>query len=524
MSSPSPHRHPPPDLHGSFTTDPAVRERHARAAGPLSIAPSAVAAPVDADDLSRLVRWAAETGTPLVPRGAATGMPGGNVGRGVAVDLLAHFGEVGPPDRERHRITVGAGAVASRIQDAAERVGLSPPPLPSSADRCTVGGMVANNAAGARSFRHGAIREWVDGLGVVLADGRAAELSRVDAPPPPFPGLLGALRPRSERILAEWPRVRKNSSGYALDRFLPTGDALQLLVGSEGTLAIVTSVTLRLAPRPPSRGLHVVGVDGPEALLPVIRAAGAVDAEACEFLGRRFVEVASLEEHPGVGPLARGRWGLVLVEVAGSDEEVREALDALRDGAAGRGDPSREATELRERERLWGIRHAASPIVAGSARRGLLSTQFIEDSVVPPDRLPDYLRGLDSILRSAGLDAVIFGHAGDGNVHVNPLVDVSRTGWKDVVREVLDETAALVAGLGGTLAGEHGDGRLRAPLLERIWPSAALEAFHTVKDTLDPSGILNPGVILPLPGQDPLEGLWTRLPDEVAGTVPADGP
>lgn len=513
---------PLPHLEGSFALDPTTREQHARAAGPLYIAPAAVATPRDASDLCRLVRWAADTGTPLVPRGAATGMPGGNVGPGVAVDLLSHFDEIGSPEPERRRITVGAGTVASRVRDAAAGAGLFLPPLPSSADRCTVGGMVANNAAGARSFRHGAVRDWVEALRVVLADGELLELRAGDPPPPPFDGLHRTLLDERDTILEGWPRVRKNSSGYALERFLPHGDALQLVVGSEGTLAIVTSVTLRLAPTPAARGVHVVGVEGPGALLPVIRSAGEVDADACEFFGRRFVEVASLEADPAVGPLARDRWGLVLVEVSGSDEEVRARLEALRSDAQSRGVPSREATDPRERERLWSLRHAASPIVGRSARHGLLSTQFIEDSVVPPPRLPAYLHGLDGILRDAELDAVIFGHAGDGNVHVNPLVDVTRDGWREGVREVLDRTVELVATLGGTLAGEHGDGRLRAPLLDRIWPAPAVDAFRTVKDALDPSGILNPGVILPLPGQDPLEGLWERLPREASG-APPDG-
>ena len=185
VSSPASLPDPPPDFRGAFSTDPDLRERHARAAGPLSLAPVAVATPRDTDDLRRLVRWAGETGTPLVPRGAATGMPGGNVGRGVAVDLLGHFDQVGAVDGERRRIRVGAGAVADEVRRAARRSGLALPPLPSSADRCTVGGMVANNAAGARSFRHGAIREWVEALDVVLADGSLVKLRSGEPPPPP---------------------------------------------------------------------------------------------------------------------------------------------------------------------------------------------------------------------------------------------------------------------------------------------------------------------------------------------------
>src|SRR5690606_33225472 len=124
----------------------------------------------------------------------------------------------------------------------------------------------------------------------------------------------------------------------------------------------------------------------------------------------------------------------------------------------------------------------------------------------------DYVRGLEDILARGGMDAVVFGHAGDGNLHVNPLVDPGIPGWRDRVRTVLDETVTLVATLGGTLSGEHGDGRLRAPFLDRIWPAPLVAGFAEVKRALDPRGFLNPGVVLPLPGQDPLEGLWPDRP------------
>jgi FAD/FMN-containing dehydrogenase len=131
--------------------------------------------------------------------------------------------------------------------------------------------------------------------------------------------------------------------------------------------------------------------------------------------------------------------------------------------------------------------------------------QVIEDGAVPPDRLPEYVRGLRSLLARAGFGGVIFGHAGDGNLHVNPLVDVDQPAWRESLEVVLGEVATLVASLGGTLSGEHGDGRLRAPLLETIWGEEMVALFSGVKDIFDPSRILNPGVILPLPGQRPLD-------------------
>jgi FAD/FMN-containing dehydrogenase len=159
-----------------------------------------------------------------------------------------------------------------------------------------------------------------------------------------------------------------------------------------------------------------------------------------------------------------------------------------------------------EQHGFWTVRHAASPIIAAQAGRRV-SMQFIEDSVVPVDRLPDYILALREILARHHLPAVIFGHGGDGNLHVNPLVDVDRPGWRDELETVLGEVAALVASLGGTLSGEHGDGRIRAPLLETIWGSATVNLFREIKEIFDPARILNPGVILPLPGQRPLDSV-----------------
>lgn len=497
---------PPSAFRGRFLTDPDDLAPWAAASGPYGFMPAAVAVPRDAEDVARLVEWAAARDFPVVPRGAGTGMPGHNVGTGVVLDLST-LDTVDPVDEDRHTIRVGPGAVAAAVAREADRAGLYFPCLPSSADRCTVGGMVANNAAGARSFRHGAVRYWVQELTVVLADGSTATVGTGRPLPVPLKelheDLLQELGPTPEG----WPSVRKNSSGYALDHFLPGGDAAQLIVGSEGTLGIVTSVLLRLTERPLERVALLAGLPDLDRLPDIAHRAAEVGASACEYFGRRILEMADLAEDPEVGPLARGAEGLVLLEMEGSEEEVEEGLPHLRSVAGAHGGASIIARDLPTRERLWHVRHLASPTIARAAERGLRSVQFIEDCVVPLPRLPRFVRGLRGILAGRETDAVIFGHAGDGNLHVNPLLDVGRTGWRDGVRTILEETADLVADCGGTLSGEHGDGRVRAPFLERIWGSRLTAAFRRVKETLDPRGILNPGVVVPLPDQDPLEGL-----------------
>jgi FAD/FMN-containing dehydrogenase len=370
--------------------------------------------------------------------------------------------------------------------------------------------MVANNAAGARTFKYGATRDWVQALDVVTADGNQYRLARDETLPSAFSELHAELHAELGGDLAEWPKVRKNSSGYALDRFLPEADGVQLVVGSEGTLAVVTSVTLDLAPVPEAQAVALIPVRNLIDLPILLQWARDHEASACEFFGRRFLEVASAAGHTFAGAVVEGAEAVLLLELDGDADSVSERAKSLKALAHGLGLKTIVGTEETDRQKLWSVRHAASPLIAESARTGLVSTQIIEDSVVPPEALTAYLSGLDEILHAADTDAVIFGHAGDANVHVNPLLDVRRSDWRDTARTILMETVDLVAELGGTLSGEHGDGRLRAPFLERIWGPKLTTCFKRTKAALDPVGVLNPGVIIPCRDQDPLEGLWPQ--------------
>ncbi len=493
-----------PGFRGRLSQTPSDLRAVSRSTGPVSMKPWALAVPGDLNDVEALVRHASREGWHLTPRGAASGMPGGNVGHGVVVDLTEGFGQLDPVDLERKTVRVGAGVVLARAMNAARQCELDFPPAPSSSERCSAGGVTANNAAGPRSFRHGSARPWVGGVEAVLADGDVLEIDGEST------GTFDVLR---RTLLADqawadgWPEVRKNSSGYALADFAHSGRPGDVLVGSEGTLGILTRVELRLRPLLEARAVAVVALPTLDALVHATDLAHRVEAAACEFLGKSFLEMGGVGADPLVGDLARDAWGLAVLECEGSKDIVKAGIDQLTREARGLGLQMRSAENAEETEGLWGVRHRASPTIAANAGRERTSMQFIEDSVVPPQRLPDYLSGLARILSEARLEAVVFGHAGDGNVHVNPLVPTGAPDWRDRVRHTLHGVTTLVASLGGTLSGEHGDGRIRAPMLERIWSPEAVRAFRMTKDTLDPVGTFNPGVILPLPGQDPLEGL-----------------
>ena len=313
--------------------------------------------------------------------------------------------------------------------------------------------------------------------------------------------------------------MRKNSSGYAVGAFLDSGDLLDLLIGSEGTLGFITGLECGLAPLPGARAGLRIALRSLDDLADVVTALLPIRPAAVELLDRTFLELVAGQggEVPAV---ARGADAVLLVEFERATEgAARGAVgDAVRAVSAWTADVETAITP-EESERLWSLRHAASPILAGlpASKRSL---QVIEDGAVPVARLADYIRLVRRVTRAHELEAVIFGHAGDGHVHVNLLVDTTRTGWEGEVAAVLREVTEGTAALGGTTSGEHGDGRLRAFALESVFGVELLGLFRQIKAAFDPMWILNPGIKLPS-RFDPMSHLKVgaraaRIPDDIA--------
>jgi FAD/FMN-containing dehydrogenase len=495
----------PPDFRGVFRTDDDARGAYSESAGIARILPLGVAVPIDADDLSLLVRWAASTRTPLVPRGSGSSMPNGAVGTGLIVDL-SRWKQIGDVDVRAKTIRAEPGVLRDEIDRAARKHGLRFPVDPSSGAFCTIGGMASTNAAGAHTMRYGATRPWVRALDCVFTDGTRAEIRRGVAPPPGIPALQRFLavadRPLAEETMqrATHAGVLKDSSGYGLAAYAKSRDLVDVLVGSEGTLVFLVAIELDLI----AIAAATSSVLGAFATLEsAVVAAGrscVAGAAACELLDRTFLDVAASEG--GERPLPAETESALMVEVEGNDSteaasKARAIEEIFRDAGA---TTVRVALDEKTEKELWELRHAASPILARLDPH-LRSMQFIEDSAVPPEHLAAYVRGVREILAANDTRGVIFGHAGDAHVHVNPLVDVASPDWRARVQRILDGVVKLVAELGGTLTGEHGDGRLRTPLLPNVWPQATLDLFAETKKAFDPNGILNPGVKVATPGE-----------------------
>jgi FAD/FMN-containing dehydrogenase len=352
------------------------------------------------------------------------------------------------------------------------------------------------------------VRRWVEALTLVTADGETVRLARGERGDGPGPHPLAlrrfeesaapAIRAHAALVAERWPRTRKNSSGYALDAWLASGDLLDLVVGAEGTLGLVTEVEWRLAPIPAATAALRIVLAELERVADVVAALLPLAPSAIELLDRTFLDlIAAADLSDGLRRLIDGAAAVVLVELEADDaDRLAYAVEDATRAAAPHAARVETATDAAEIERLWAIRHAASPILASlpAERRSL---QVIEDGCVPIERLAEYVRAVRAAGERHGLDVVIFGHAGDGNMHVNLLPELARPDWEAAVAALLADVTEAQLRLGGTPTGEHGDGRLRAPFLEPLYGPEIVHLFGLVRRAFDPHGIFNPDVKTP---------------------------
>ncbi|MFI5236065.1 MAG: FAD-binding oxidoreductase, partial [Gemmatimonadales bacterium] len=464
-------------------------------------------------------------------------MGGGNVGDGIIVDLGDVNRDLLRIDPAARLARTGAAVSFSALNAEAAKQGLRLPPDPSSGRWATLGGMLSTNASGARSVRYGSVRPWVVAATLITADGRTLHLTRHDvagAKPTPehespilarFAREMEPMIRRNAPLIAErFPKVRKNSAGYALNHYLQSGDLLDLVIGSEGTLGIVTEIVWRLDPIPPFHAALRLTLPSLDRLNELVPALLAFEPSGVELLDQSFLEIVKDSPAARALDLQGEAAAAILVEFEGTDQEevdrrCGDAAEVARDWS----DDITVALSEEEQEELRALRHAASPILAGQS--GRRSLQVIEDACVPVPRLSDYVTAVRRLAAEKKLDVVIFGHAGDGNVHVNLLPDIRTIGWEQQVATLLDEVTAEVIALGGTPTGEHGDGRLRSGYLTQLYGAPIVALFQKVKETFDPTGILNPGIKLPAATPAPaisrlkLGASAVELPEDIAAAL-----
>ncbi len=459
--------------------------------------------PADNGDVVRVVRFAAQNGLTVHPRGAGSGLCGSALGRGIVIDFSRFMNRLIDLDVPGGYFVCEPGYRLGELEKKLDGTGLFFPPDPSSGEYATFGGMFGTNASGAHSVKYGNVADYVLDAEVVWSDGTVSQLSRsLETPiselPDSFRKLAGLYRDHRQNIETAYPNILCNTAGYNL-RGLVTGDRLdirRLLAGSEGTLGVVTQLCFRLIQRPAHDSLVVAFFED------LIRAGRAVqellpmNPAGIEIMDQSLLRLARehspelRQEIPGdiAAVLLIEYDGQSLKQVQDLAERAREII--RRDDLASR---SFVAVTAAQKDRLWAVRKAAVPILYRlKGRRKILA--LIEDAAVPTDRLLPYFEGLVELMDRRKIPFVIYGHIAKGLLHTRPLLDLKDPSDVAEMKILADGVCDLVHSLNGTVSGEHGDGRLRSAYLKRQYPTL-YPLFGRVKALLDPNGILNPDII-----------------------------
>ncbi|BFU45323.1 FAD-binding and (Fe-S)-binding domain-containing protein [Krasilnikovia sp. MM14-A1004] len=472
------------------------------------IPPLAVVRPRHVDEVAAALAVARETGVPVTSRGAGTSVAGNAVGRGIVLDFSRHLNRVLDVDPAARTAVVEPGTVHAVLQKAVMPHGVRFGPDPSTHPRCTIGGMIGNNACGSRSLAYGRTSDNVAGLELLTAAGERITTGYDDTgaavaygAEPVLAGLRDVVGAHLAAARTEFDRFGRQVSGYAVQHLLPERfDLTRALVGSEGTLAVITRATVKLVVDAPARVVVVLGF---RDIIAAGEAAPAVVAHgptSCEGLDSRLLDVLRARRGPdAVPPLPRGgAW--LFVELAGDDpgEVLARARTLAADGI---GDDTLVVPETAAQARLWRIREDGAGL-AGRAPSDKPAWPGWEDAAVPPEKLGAYLARFDDLVSSYGMTSAPFGHFGDGCMHVRLDYPLDQPGGTTVLREFLTDAATLVGEFGGSLSGEHGDGRARSELLPHMYSADAIALFAGIKHAFDPGNLLNPGVLV---GPDPVD-------------------
>ncbi|MEU0008411.1 FAD-binding and (Fe-S)-binding domain-containing protein [Streptomyces sp. NPDC006314] len=476
--------------------------------------PLGVVAPRDAEDVAAVLEVCRARGVPVVARGGGTSIAGQATGTGVVLDFTRHMNGLLELDPGSRTATVQPGLVLDRLQEAAAPHGLRFGPDPSTHSRCTLGGMIGNNACGSHSVAWGTTADSVRELSVITARGQRLRLGQGWAGAPD--GLLGLAEDERARLRTGFPDLPRRISGYALDALLPENgaDVARSFCGSEGTLGILTEAVVRLVEAPRAGALAVLAYAD--------ESAAAEAAAGLLVHGPLTVEGMAADLVRSPAGLPRG--GAWLFVETGGESATQARARAERIVRAADVVDSLVVTDAVAQRALWRIREDAS----GTATRmpdGTEAWPGWEDCAVPPARLGAYLRDFRALLSAHGLRGTPYGHFGDGCIHVRIDFDLLTQAGVGRFRRFSEDLADLVVEHGGSLSGEHGDGQARAELLPRMYGAETVALFERAKAVWDPDDLLNPGMLVrPAPLDTGLRfSVLPRRPVDVTFGYPADG-
>lgn len=419
--------------------------------------PDAVVYASSVDEVSRILQFANQRNIPVLPRGAGSGFSGGSLPvKGGIVLVLTRMNKILKIDTDNMIAIVEPGVVTAELQREVEKRGLFYPPDPASMAYSTLGGNVAECAGGPRCLKYGVTKDYVLGLEAVLPSGE---------------------------IIRTGGMTMKNVVGY---------DLTKLIVGSEGTLCVITKIIFKLIPKPEAKKTMLVQFptidSAAQAVASIVRA--KIIPTTLEFMDKATINCIRAKSPL---PISDQCQAILIIEVDGDAmslpgqiERIRAVLDPL--GVL----HTEVAATLEESERIWQVRRSVSP-----ATRKIAPDKFAEDIVVPRSKVPDMIRALETISSRYGVKIVSFGHAGDGNIHVSVMLDLNEEGMKETIELVLDEIFQTAIELDGSISGEHGIGTAKSKYMTKELNAATISAMLSIKQALDPNGILNAGKMFP---------------------------
>src|SRR5207248_727498 len=477
--------------------DNLTRQLYATDASIYQIEPAAVAFPRSAREASAVIHAAADAGVSVTPRGAGTSLVGNAIGDGLIVEFSRYNRRINDFDLEKRSVCVGAGIVLDQLNDFLRPHGFCFGPDVATSARATLGGMIANNSSGARVPVYGTTADHVISLEIVMADGRIetigpgretlrAEREKIDNL------IRGHVREMSERMP---PGLMKRWPGYGLERFLRAPNNLnEILAGSEGTLAAIFSAELKISPLPREKGLGLIFFASvAEAMQATVELLDLKPA-AIEHIDRPLFDgtKGQLQFQAARDLLELDTKACESILIVEFYEDVAEHLSVLQSKKIGM--RTKIVTDPAQMNLVWSVRKSGLSLLTGCIGPAK-PVAFIEDAAVRPAQLPEYVRGLQSIMKPLGLTASYYGHAASGLLHVRPVLDMHSAADLKKFRQVADQTSALVRQFKGSLSAEHGVGIARTEYMHEQLGDELLEVLRAIKRTFDPKNIFNPGKI-----------------------------
>ena len=501
-------------IQGEVHFDEVSRCAYSVDASIYEIAPIGIVVPKTKQDLIKAVKIAHAHRVPIIARGAATGITGGCIGKGLIIDTSKYLTRIIEIDFDQQYACCEAGVVQDQLNGALAQTGWRLGPDTSTGNRATLGGMTANNAAGARSLLYGKMVDHVEKVELVMADGEIIifqaiddaewerKRSQGDQEGRIYQKLFEVVNTYRQEIIDRFPKIPRRVSGYNLDELVKPGplNLAKLIVGSEGTLGIITEITVKISPKPKATGLCLLHFDEMIGAMQWIPKILSYKPMAVEMIDDTIIKLGKLS------PSMRGKmsWlqgnpkAIFVVEFDGdTPSKLEQKLVAFTSDARKKGIGYSQLflTHPSQMDDVWALRKAGLGILM-SKRSYSRAIAFLEDLTVAPNNLAAFMDQFCQYLSSKGKEAGIYGHVGSGCMHVRPFLDLRAPEELALMDEMMKDISTLVQEHGGAMSGEHGDGIIRSWLLPKMFGEKLYQAFVAVKAAFDPDNLMNPGKIV----------------------------